>query len=105
MCTNQGDSKAHRYGFSYCPGTARLQKRRELIASSHDNFSRMAAACGMDWQIGTTTTGGLRVESKVFCRGNGSQVAEFDCLLPSDKRTGGWDATLIRIRKSLEMPL
>ena len=36
------------------PETARLQKRRELMASSHDNFSRMAAACGIDWQSRTS---------------------------------------------------
>ena len=38
------------------PATSLQEKRNELIALSHANFSKLAKACGIDWQIPTADT-------------------------------------------------
>jgi len=37
------------------PNVVRQDKRRELIARSHENFSRLANACGIEWRDGRGT--------------------------------------------------
>ncbi len=38
------------------PASSLQEKRNELIALSHANFSKLAKACGIDWQIPTADT-------------------------------------------------